>query len=86
MNEPISFQAHILPLFTEVDIDHMGRLKVRLDDYTYMSDPENDHAHARRVYETVSTGVMPPAGSGEERWSPEKVELFSRWMAGGYQP
>lgn len=86
MENPVSFQADILPLFTQADIEHMGRVKVRLDDYGYMSDPTNDHAHARRVQEVVSTGEMPPASTGEESWSPEKVELFSRWMEGGYQP
>jgi len=86
MDDTVSFEADILPLFTQKDIEHMDRLKVHLSDPAYMSDPEDDHAHARHVYECVSIGEMPPASSGEEPWSPEQVELFSRWMAGGYQP
>jgi len=29
---------------------------------------------------------MPPQKSGEPAWSPETVQLFQDWMAGGYQP
>jgi hypothetical protein len=86
MNDTVSFQADILPLFTPTDIEHMDRLRVHLNDYAYMSDPRNDHAHVCRVYEVVSIGEMPPANSGEEPGRAEKVELFSWWMAGGYQP
>jgi hypothetical protein len=86
VDEKVSFEADILPLFTQKDIEHMGRLKVNLSDYHYMSDPRNDHANAHHVYEVVSIAEMPPASSGEEPWRPEQVELFSRWIAGGYQP
>jgi hypothetical protein len=55
---------------------------VSLDDYAYMSQPAN----ASRVYEEVSTGAMPPAASGEPRWSQDQVQLFKEWMDGGYQP
>ena len=85
MDDTVSFEADILPLFTQKDIAHMDRLKVHLNNYAYMSDPSNDHANAHRVYECVSIGEMPPPNSGGP-WPPEQVELFSRWMAGGYQP
>jgi len=86
VDDIVSFQADILPLFTQTDIEHMEPLRVHLADYAYMSDPKNDHANAHHVYECVSIGEMPPASSGEEPWGPERVELFSRWMKGGYQP
>jgi hypothetical protein len=78
----VSFKTDILPLFTSMDIEHMRRVGLSLDDYSSMSRP----AIASTVYETVSSGRMPPSGSGEERWSQDKVELFKAWIDGGYQP
>jgi hypothetical protein len=86
VDDTVSFEAGILPLFTQKDIQHMDGFRVHLSDYAYMSDPTNAHANARHVHECVSVGEMPPANSGEEPWGPEQVELFSRRMAGGYQP
>jgi hypothetical protein len=42
-------------------------------------------AIASTVYEQVSSGGMPPSGSGEQPWSEDKVQLFKAWMDGGYQ-
>jgi hypothetical protein len=78
----VSFDADILPLFTSMDIEHMGYARVSLDDYAYMSQPAN----ASTIYEKVSTGTMPPGDSGEQRWSSAQVQLFKEWMDGGYQP
>ena len=36
---PVSFESDIRPLFRQIDIDHMNKHKVLLDNYTYMSDP-----------------------------------------------
>ena len=47
-----------------------------------MKDPSN----AGSAYFQVSSGLMPPPSSGEERWSEDKVALFKEWMDGGYQP
>jgi hypothetical protein len=77
-----SFKSDILPLFTSMDVDHMSKFSVQLDDFAYMSQPAN----AKGVYGAVSSGSMPPADSGESRWSPEQVQLFKAWMDGGYQP
>jgi hypothetical protein len=65
-----------------MDIDHMGRVGLSLDDYSAMSQP----AIATAVYEQVSSGGMPPSDSGEEPWSQDQVQLFKAWMDGGYQP
>ena len=77
-----SFKTDIVPLFTSVDIEHMSRLEVPLDDYGYMSQPDN----AAGVYHQVSNGTMPPSASGEQPWSEDKVQLFKQWMDGGYAP
>jgi hypothetical protein len=53
-----------------------------LDDYAYMSQPDN----ASGVYEMVSAGVMPPGDSGEQPGSQDQVQLFEAWMDGGYRP
>jgi hypothetical protein len=78
----VGFQANILPMFTEMDISHMGRGGVSLNSYPYMSNPDN----AQKVYDQVSSGAMPPGDSGEDPWSPAQVALFQQWMQGGYQP
>ena len=78
----LSFKTDILPLFTSMDIDHMSALGAKLDDYSFMSQPDK----ASLVYDAVSTGKMPPSTSGEEPWSPDKVQLFKAWMDGGYAP
>jgi hypothetical protein len=77
-----SFQRDILPLFTQMDIEHMAEQGVTLNDYSYMSNPTN----AAEVYQQVSQGFMPPPGSGEDRWSSDKVALFQSWIDGGYLP
>jgi hypothetical protein len=77
----VSFAQDIRPLFTDLDVAHMKDFSVRLDDFDYMRDP----AHAQKVLNAVSTGVMPPSSSGEPQWSPESIQLFRDWMGGGYQ-
>jgi hypothetical protein len=75
---PVSFASNILPLFRPVDIQHMKRLQVLLDDYAYMSDAAGDgtfpdHAHARNVYFNLSpdpAGDPPPMPPGGPYWSP----------------
>jgi hypothetical protein len=61
----VSFATDIRPLFTSMDVEHMSRAGVSLDDYAYISQPEN----ASEVYERVSSGSMPPGDSGEQPWS-----------------
>jgi hypothetical protein len=78
----VSFAQDIRPLFTDMDVAHMRRLLVKLDDFDYMRKP----GHAEHILKTVSSGRMPPRRSGEDTWSPETVQLFRDWMAGGYQP
>ncbi len=78
----VSFNTDILPLFTSIDIEHMAHAGVPLDDYDYMNNPAN----ASSVYEQVSSGGMPPEGSGEQPWPQDQVRLFKDWIDGGYRP
>jgi len=77
----VSFAQDIRRLFTDMDVAHMKGADVLLDDFGYMRDP----AHAQKVLDAVSTGVMPPQSSGELSWPPDRVQLFRDWIAGGYQ-
>ena len=80
----ISFEADIKPLFRPVDIAHMKRFRVELEDYTYMSNPDN----ANRVLGTLSPQndeppTMPPGGP---YWTAEQLALFAQWQKDGYNP
>lgn len=35
---PVSFEKDIKPLFRQIDIEHMGKHNILLDNYSYMSD------------------------------------------------
>jgi hypothetical protein len=37
--------------------------------------------HADAIYQTVSTGAMPPPSSGETPWTAQMCERFKRWQA-----
>ncbi len=82
MSNAVSFSRNIRPLFTAMDIEHMRRAAVALDDFAYMSDPN----HAESVYQKLSSREMPPPGSGESPWPDANIQLFRDWMDGGFQP
>ena len=83
MPNTVSFEQDILPLFTQTDIDHMQNLGVELNEYSYMSTPDN----AIKVYGQLSSRTMPPSkGGGGGPWSDTNVTLFKSWIDGGYQP
>jgi len=80
----VSFANDIKPLFRAVDISHMKPKGVKLDDYAYMSNPDN----AKRVLAALSPrngqpASMPPGGP---YWTPDQLRLFAQWQEGGYQP
>ena len=77
----VSFAADIKPLFREIDIKHMKVGGVLLDDYAYMSKPDN----ASSVLETVE-GNPPSMPPGGPYWTADQVALFKKWMDEGYQP
>jgi hypothetical protein len=78
-----SFQADILPLFTERDIRAMSKA-VNLGSY------DDVKAHAAAIYDRirgVGGAVMPPPPPrGEGPWPQARIELFAKWMTDGYQP
>lgn len=80
----VSFSADIKPLFRAIDISHMKRGGVELDNYTYMSNPDN----ANRVLATLSPreGKPPAMPPGGPYWNPAQLALFAQWQKDGYQP
>ena len=59
----VSFARDIRPLFRDADISHMQVHGIKLDDYTFMSDPDN----AGKVVAALSQQEgdhpsMPPSG------------------------
>ncbi|WP_157181339.1 hypothetical protein [Actinopolymorpha alba] len=83
MDNVVSFSKDIRPLFTEVDIAHMRRLNVYLDDYEYMSDRD----HSAAVERQLSSKRMPPSTrGGAGPWPDEHIALFRAWIDGDYQP
>ncbi len=79
---PLSFARDIRPLFREIDIAHMSPMAVLLDDYAYMSNPDN----ATLVYEYLDGTKQPRMPIRGPYWSDEQLKLYSDWMAGGRQP
>jgi hypothetical protein len=80
----VSFERDIRPLFRPVDISHMDRHGIKLDDYIFMSNPDN----ANKVLEALSPQddeppVMPPGGP---YWTADQLALFAQWQSEGYRP
>ena len=79
---PVSFNNDIKPLFRSIDIEHMKRYRVVLDDYAYMSDASGDHANAKAVLNVLTNKQMPPGGPF---WTQTQLGLFAKWMSDGYK-
>ena len=79
----VSFSADIKPLFREIDIAHMKRGGVELDNYDYMSNPGN----ANLVFSTLSpqNGRPPSMPPGGPYWTAEQLALFAQWRRGRIQ-
>ncbi len=78
----VSFERDIRPLFRPVDIEHMSGMDVPLDDYSFMSDPQN----AQNVLEFLNGKKQPQMPPGGPFWSEDQLSLFARWMEQGCQP
>jgi hypothetical protein len=80
----VSFAADIKPLFRAVDISHMRRFHVELDNYTYISNPDN----ADRVLAALSPhdGAPPTMPPGGPYWTGAQLALFAEWQKNGYLP
>jgi hypothetical protein len=73
--DTLSFATDIRPMFTDLDVAHMKVAGIDLSDRNQVM------AHADAIYQTVTTGTMPPPSSGETRWTPEMCDRFKRWQA-----
>jgi hypothetical protein len=80
---PVSFAKDVRPMFRPIDIDHMIKGGIFLGDFTYMSDPSNNHAHAQSVEDTLVNQTMPPGGPF---WSDQQIQLYRQWRSDGYLP
>lgn len=77
-SKKVTFKKHIRPLFTNHDIESMA---FHFD----LSKYEDVKAYGDAIYERVKDGSMPCRGHGHGPWSKKKVELFKRWIDGGYK-
>jgi hypothetical protein len=75
----LSFASDIRPMFTDMDIAHM---KKAMD----LSNRDSVFAHADAIYAAVLSGHMPPASSGESRWTAEACDRFKNWKEQGGPP
>ncbi len=80
----ISFAADIKPLFRAIDISHMKRFGVELDDYTYMSDPGNANSVLANL--SPQNGEPPSMPPGGPYWTADQLALFAQWQKDGYRP
>ncbi|MBV8050783.1 MAG: hypothetical protein JOZ80_06320 [Acidobacteriaceae bacterium] len=80
----VSFSTNIRPLFRDIDVSHMKQFGVELDNYDYMSNPEN----ANGVLATLSRhdGQPPSMPPGGPYWTADQLALFAEWQQGGYKP
>jgi hypothetical protein len=78
----VSFARDITPLFRNVEISHMARYGIKLNDYTFMPDPDN----ADKVLGALSPheGDRPCMPSGGPYWTADQFALFTKWQDDGY--
>ena len=79
-----SFNADILPLFTQIDIDHMAN-------HFDLSKYEDVKANAQNILARLQAhggAVMPPppAKGGDGPWSAKWIALFQTWIDDGCLP
>ena len=71
-DQPVSFAEHIKPLFRPDDRESM---EFAFD----LWDVDDVRTNADAILRRLRDGSMPC----DEPWSPDKVELFSRWIETG---
>jgi len=76
----VSWSKNIQAMFTPTDVDHMKQVTGgALDLSSYAS----VKMWAAKIYSEVAGGAMPPAGSGENPWTPDMVNTFGCWIQQG---
>jgi hypothetical protein len=80
---PISFEPNgltwsngISQLFSPMDVDHMKRRLVDLDDYEFVK------TNVSSIHDVVKDGFMPKAPLGA--WTSKRVEFFKQWIDNGF--
>ncbi len=96
MADPVSYASQIKPLFNPQDIGCMSGMGVKLDDYTWMSDPTGgamgsctdfpDHMNGRSVYAKLTGECQPKMPLGGAPWDQASLDLYNQWMQDGFQP
>ena len=77
---PVTWTSDIKKLFTAVDVSHMKHVTMGSLD---LSDYQSTKVWASKIYDVVSSGAMPPPGSGENPWTPAMVNTFGCWIQQG---
>jgi hypothetical protein len=73
----VTWTNDIQAMFTATDIAHMKTKGIDLSSY------QDVMINAVSIYNRVSSGSMPPPGSGEQPWSPAWVQMFGCWIQQG---
>jgi hypothetical protein len=76
--KPVTWTADIRKLFTDLDIAHMKKIH-NID----LSNVDSVRMWATHIFDEVSSGDMPPSGSGEAAWTPDMVNTFGCWIKQG---
>jgi len=79
----VSFARDITPLFRVVDISHMARHGIKLDDYAFMSDPDNADKVLGALLPRRRSAFHAP---GAPYWTADQLALFTQWQNDRYQP
>jgi hypothetical protein len=71
-DEPLSFETHVKPLFSEQDRESM---EFAFDLWSY----DDVSANANAILDRLAAGTMPCDGA----WPQAQVDLFRRWKQSG---
>ena len=72
VDEPVSFEAHVKPLFRQRDRDSM---RFAFDLWSH----EDVSTHAQEILGRIKAGTMPCDGA----WPAERVDVLARWATSG---
>lgn len=73
----VTWTNDIAKLFTSTDVEHMKQVTNNALD---LSNYDSVKVWATKIYQEVSSGHMPPAGSGESPWTQDMVNTFGCWI------
>jgi len=85
MAGPTTFYEHVLPLFTDMDIECMAsrRTPVLLASYDWWLVKDDDiYTNYENALDRVTSGSMPLGGP---RWEQASIDVLIAWKNGGFQ-